>query len=155
MSRTDAAAKPVKTATQALRIVGALLNSALWAMAIALLFSKWTWLEMRFNIGWIFIGAWVAIFALILWRAEKPLGFAFSIANTLTCAIVYFALSGGFAGLQMVPASLVREGLRQTSWSIAAVNIGMLAFVGCCLAAIAALEATQRVNAATSTSGNG
>ena len=74
------------------RIVGALFNSTLWGMVIALAFSKWTWLEMRFNIGWIFYGAWIVLFVLLMWRSRKPFSFAFSCVNTVLCAIASLAL---------------------------------------------------------------
>ena len=148
MPRNDVESKPGGAPIIARRIVGALFNGALWAMAIALVFSKWTWLEMRFNVGWILIGAWVVLFALILWRVEKPLGLAFSIANALTCACVFFAFSGGIAGIQMIPASLLREGLHQIGWSIVAVNAGMLVFSAVCLVTIAVLERAFRTSVA-------
>lgn len=113
-------------------------------MVIALAFNRWTWLEMRFNIGWIFFGAWIVMFVLLMWRTHKPLGFAFSSINTVACAILCTVLCGGLTQAQMIPACLIREGLHQIQWSIAALNVGILAFITICLLAIGALELDQR-----------
>lgn len=122
------------------RIVGTLLNSALWGMVIALAFNKWTWLEMRFNIGWIFYGTWIVLFVLLMWRKRKPFSFAFSCINAALCAIVSFALCGGVKQMLMIPACLVREGVHQVQWNIAAVNVGMLLFIVVFLSVIALLD---------------
>jgi len=126
------------------RIVGTLFNSALWGMVIALAFNKWTWLEMRFNIGWIFYGTWIVLFVLLMWRRRKPFSFAFSCINTVLCAIASFALCGGVKQMLMIPACLVREGVFQVQWNITAVNIGMLLFTIIFLTAIALLDRKGR-----------
>lgn len=122
------------------RIIGAFFNASLWGMVIALAFNRWTWLEMRFNIGWIFYGVWLVLFAILLWKARKPLGLAFSAINTAACAVLSTFLCGGLAQVRMIPACLIREGLHQSQWSIEALNICMIAFVVVCLIAIGALE---------------
>ena len=126
------------------RIVGAFFNSALWGIVVALAFSKWTWLEMRFNVGWILYGVWIVSFVVLLWRTRKPLGFKFSVANTLLSLVLCFALSNGFAGIAMLPACLVREGVMQPAWNVGVINIVMLLFVAIFLLLIAFLDRVQR-----------
>lgn len=122
------------------RVISALLNSALWAMVIALCCFRWTWLEMRFNVGWIFYGVWIIAFALIVWRAPKPLGFKFSAINTVASIVLSLVICRSAAELLMVPAFVIREGVGLTTWNIDAINVTILAFIAICLLIIAILE---------------
>jgi hypothetical protein len=113
----------------ALRVVGALYCSGLWAMALALLATQWTWLEMRFNVGWVLFGGWPVLFVLLLCvRAVRP-GLKFTIASMVGSAIMGFAACGGLQGLSIVPACLVREGLMHGSWPLGTVNLAIGGFI--------------------------
>lgn len=132
----------------ALRVIGVLFNCALWAMVVALLFSKWTWFEMRVNVGWVLYGAWILLFVICLWRVKKPFGLVFSLVNTVICGIAIFFLSNGAIGVQIIPASLVREGLHQSQWVAGTVNTALVAFAVVCLVLIAALDVAVKVRSA-------
>ncbi len=122
------------------RMMCALFNSALWAMVIALCCFKWTWLEMRFNVGWIFYGVWIIAFALIVWRVPKPLGFKFSVINTVVSLVIGLVVCRGVTGILLIPACVIREGVGFTTWNIDAINVTVFAFMAICLLIIAILE---------------
>lgn len=122
------------------RVICALLNSALWAMVIALCCFRWTWLEMRFNVGWIFYGVWIIAFTLILWRIRNPLGLKFSVINTVVSFVLGLVICHGVSEILLVPACVIREGVGFTAWNIGTINVVALSFIVICLLVIAILE---------------
>lgn len=113
----------------ALRVIGALYCSGLWAMALALLAAQWTWLKMRFNVGWVLFGGWPALLVLFLRVKAVHPGLKFTIASMVGPAIMGFAACGGLQGLSVVPACLVREGLMHGSWPLGTVNLALVGFI--------------------------
>lgn len=109
-------------------------------MVVALCCFKWTWLEMRFNIGWIFYGVWIVVFALIVWRVRKPLGFRFSAISTVASIVLGMVVCRGVSGLFLIPACVIREGVGYTTWNIGTINVLIIAFLAICLIVIAILE---------------
>ena len=98
-------------------------------MVVALLLSKWTWFEMRVNVGLVMYAVWVVLFLVCLWRVRKPFGVVFAIVNTAVCVAAAVVLSRGFIGVQVIPACLVREGLMQPQWVIANINQALIVFL--------------------------
>ena len=88
--------------------------SAFIAMTLSMLLGKWAWLNMRINMGWIFLGLWV-ILALVLYFVKRlNVGIKFSVAN-VAVNVVLQALMVGTKGLFITPASRIREGLMLSS----------------------------------------
>lgn len=108
-----------------------LYNSFLWALVISITSFKSEWLEMRLNIGFVFFGLWLAMFAVISLFSRKKtiiMGFTFSIINLVVCSI-YGLLLYGIHRLAVVPASIIREGLHITKISFFSINIVLCVFL--------------------------
>lgn len=110
-----------------------LFNSMLWAMAIALGCFKSEWLEMRVNIGYIFFASTIilSIISFIL-QKNKPIKFdlKFTLINTIIMS-AYGIFLYGFKRIQIVPASIVREGLHQTKLPFSLINNIFLIIIVC------------------------
>lgn len=108
-------------------------NSLLWAMAIALSCFKSEWLEMRVNIGYIFFASTI-ILSTILTIANKKntlkLSLRFTILNILI-TFCYEIFLYGFKRIQIVPASIIREGFHQTKIPFSIINRFFLIIMIC------------------------
>jgi len=109
-------------------------NSFIWGMLVSILAFQNTWLEMRMNIG-IIIPIFMAlclIVGILLKKAGKEqllsLSKAFTIINVLICTVMSLLVLG-FERIQVVPASIVREGLKITYVSFDSMNIALLILV--------------------------
>ncbi len=110
-----------------------LFNSMLWAMAIALGCFKSEWLEMRVNIGYIFFASTI-ILSIISFIIQKNKPIKFDLKFTLINTIIMFAYGiflYGFKRIQIVPASIVREGLHQTKLPFSLINNIFLIIIVC------------------------
>lgn len=87
---------------------------------------------MRVNVGWILGAGWLIFFVISLFLSKKygwRWGFMFSLSNYLICT-VYGIFLLGIARLSVVPAAIVREGLRITHTSFTVINCILLFFIG-------------------------
>lgn len=102
--------------------------SAFIAMTLSILLGKWAWLNMRMNMGWIFLGIWV-ILAIVLYFVKRlNVGIKFSVAN-VAINIVLQVLFIGTKGLFSIPASRLREGFMLSSnVTFHTMNMVILAF---------------------------
>ena len=102
--------------------------SAFIAMTLSILLGKWAWLNMRMNMGWIFLGIWV-ILAIVLYFVKRlNVGIKFSVAN-VAINIVLQVLLIGTKGLFSIPASRLREGFMLSSnVTFHTMNMVILAF---------------------------
>lgn len=110
-----------------------LFNSMLWAMAIALGCFKSEWLEMRVNIGYIFFAS-IIILSIISFIIQKNKPIKFDLKFTLINTSIMFAYGiflYGFKRIQIVPASIVREGLHQTKVPFSLINNIFLIIIVC------------------------
>lgn len=114
-------------------MISIIFNSILWAMAIALSCFKSEWLEMRVNIGYIFFAS-ILILSIILFIALKKksrkLNLKFTIINSITI-FFYGIFLYGFKRIQIVPASIIREGIHQTRIPFSTINNVILTFLIC------------------------
>lgn len=108
-------------------------NSLLWAMAISLSCFKSEWLEMRVNIGYIFFASTI-ILSTILTIANKKntlkLSLRFTILNILI-TFCYEIFLYDFKRIQIVPASIIREGFHQTKIPFSIINRFFLIIMIC------------------------
>jgi len=109
-------------------------NSFIWGMLVSILAFQNTWLEMRMNIG-IIIPIFMALFlavGILLEKAGKEqllsLSKEFTIINVLACTGMSLLVLG-FQRIKVVPASIVREGLKLTNISFDTMNIVLLILV--------------------------
>ncbi|MGC4018244.1 MAG: hypothetical protein QM793_02715 [Muricomes sp.] len=104
-------------------------NCSIWAMVIALSCFHNTWLQMRINTGYVFYGSGLVLTILICITAEKwEPGIFFTIINVILSAVYGYVLYG-WKRLQVVPASLLREGIHQPVMKFAAINGAIFAFL--------------------------
>lgn len=114
-------------------MISIIFNSILWAMAIALSCFKSEWLEMRVNIGYIFFASALTL-SLILFIALKKKSRKLNLKFTLINSIIMFFYGiflYGFKRIQIVPASIIREGIHQTRIPFSTINNVILIFLIC------------------------
>lgn len=103
-------------------------NAFLWALVFAITCFKSEWLEMRVNIGYILFiafGVLTVIFSIYLRKKNLQFGFKFTIINIVIC-FIYGNFIYGFKRLQVVPASIIREGINITSVPFSKINLILL-----------------------------
>ncbi|MDT2641122.1 hypothetical protein P7D31_13545 [Enterococcus dongliensis] len=107
-----------------LKGVTILYNSFWWAMTLALICFSNEWLQMRINTGWIFFGSWLLLVLLLtrfMTRHLYLISGQFAFFNAVGCfALSIFVI--GWQRLSIVPASLIREGLHQTTLPFSVIN---------------------------------
>lgn len=114
-------------------MISIIFNSILWSMAIALSCFKSEWLEMRVNIGYIFFASTLTL-SLILFIALKKKSRKLNLKFTLINSIIIFFYGiflYGFKRIQIVPASIIREGIHQTRIPFSTINNVILIFLIC------------------------
>lgn len=114
-------------------MISIIFNSILLAMAIALSCFKSEWLEMRVNIGYIFFASALTL-SLILFIALKKKSRKLNLKFTLINSIIMFFYGiflYGFKRIQIVPASIIREGIHQTRIPFSTINNVILIFLIC------------------------
>lgn len=103
-------------------------NAFLWALVFAITCFKSEWLEMRVNIGYILFiafGVLTVIFSIYLRKKNLQFGFKFTIINIVIC-FIYGNFIYGFKRLQVVPASIIREGINITRVPFSKINLILL-----------------------------
>lgn len=91
------------------RLFSKLYNSGLWAMVLALIGSGIPAVA-KINIGWVFIGLWLGLFAAALIFRRFSCGVRFSAVNVIVCMALIYFICGGTAIFRK-PAGIVRMGL--------------------------------------------
>lgn len=114
-----------------MKVFRLLYNSFIWGIFISILAFQNEWLEMRVNIG-VFIPIVMAlclIVGILLKKMGKEhllqLNLTATIINVLACSIISLAVLG-IERIQVVPASIVREGMKVTNISFDSINIILL-----------------------------
>ena len=125
------------------RFFNKLYNCAFFGMTAALLASKWTWLEMRFNVGWVFYGVWILTLLVFGCLRKLRFGWKFTAVNVAVCSAVDLAFFG-VKRLKVIPASLIREGAMQTWWKFGTINAVILTFVLVGFAAVLLLDLRRK-----------
>jgi hypothetical protein len=115
----------------------ALYNAFPPAMLISVLMFKITWLEMQLNMGWLFFAFWGFLTAILAAgeRFFSLLSKFFSVKGTGANLLVCFAVcwvSLGWRRLEVVPASIIREGILMTRIPFRAINacVGAVLILG-------------------------
>lgn len=100
-------------------------NTFLWALVFAITCFKSEWLEMRVNVGYILFiafGLLTVILTVYLRKKDLQLNFKFTIINIVIC-FIYGNFIYGFKRLQVVPASIIREGINMTRVPFSKINM--------------------------------
>ena len=102
-------------------------NALLWGLLLAVLLYQNTWLEMRVNLGWVFFGLALILFA--LQAGIRPLRRACGAWSVATASLIAVCagcwLLLGPEGLPVVPASIIREGLMRPRLPFRVVNAAL------------------------------
>ena len=102
--------------------------SAFIAMTLSMILGKWAWLNMRINMGWIFIGLWFILSVVLYFVKKLNVGVKFSVIN-VAVNIVLQSMLVGTKGLFITPASRLREGFMLSSnVSFHSLNVLILIF---------------------------
>lgn len=109
-----------------------LFNSFIYAMFISVFLFKCMWLQMRVNVGFIFLVLFAILFLLFLFvigRKKSSLGkFLFSILSMIIMGVVLY-LTIGIERLKVIPAAIIRTGIRNTSLPFDIINRGILIYI--------------------------
>lgn len=103
-------------------------NTFLWALVFAITCFKSEWLEMRVNVGYILFITFVVltvILSICLRKKHLQLNLKFTIINLVIC-FIYGNFIYGFKRLQVVPASIIREGINMTRVPFSKINMILL-----------------------------
>lgn len=93
------------------RLFSKLYNSAIWAMLIALLCSGVPKITGAMNIGWVYFGLWLGLFAIVLLFRKIKCGPVFTAVSAVASMAAIYMLCGSAAALGRKPAGIVRMGL--------------------------------------------
>lgn len=107
-----------------MKYLSAVYNCFPWAMTIAITCFRSMWLQMRVNTGYIFLGGWLfltATLCIIFRKKQRAFGLIFTAFNLLICTLYAYVLYG-WKRMQVVPASIIREGLHQSTLKFAVIN---------------------------------
>ncbi len=110
------------------RLFSKLYNSAFWAMVLALICSDIPKISGPVNIGWIFFGLWLGLFALALIFKRFRCGTVFS-AVSLIVSLGAVVLLCGPAAIGRKPAGIVRMGLGLRTVPFSVFNAVFIAFI--------------------------
>lgn len=114
-----------------MRYFNIIYNSFLWSLVIAITSFKSEWLEMRVNIGYIFFASLILLavnLSLIARTKQLKLSGVFTTANLFICTI-YGIIIYGFQRLKVVPASIIREGIRMNKIPFSVINWILLSII--------------------------
>ena len=109
------------------RLFSKLYNSAFWAMALTLAGSGIP-MVAKINIGWIFLGLWLGLFALALIFRKFSCGVRFTAVNAVVCLVLIYLICGGPAFFRK-PAGIVRMGLGLRTVPFSTFNMIFAAFI--------------------------
>ena len=93
------------------RLFSKLYNSGLWAMVISLICSDIPVIAGKMNMGWLFFGLWLGLFAIALIFRRFSCGVTFTAVSVIVSIAAVFFLCGSAAALGRKPAGIVRMGL--------------------------------------------
>ena len=125
------------------RLYSKLYNSALWAMA-ASLFCSGIPAIAKINIGWIFFGLWLGLFAIALIFRKFKCGVVFTLISTAASLAAIVFLCGSLGALGRKPAGIVRMGIGLRTVPFQTFNIIFIAFIVISLILIVLLWKRQK-----------
>lgn len=107
-----------------MRFLSSFYNAFLGAMLSSIALFQSTWLEMRVNLGWVFLVLWASFFFVFL-RFNLFNGLKKTTLNLFVCSSVALLLLGGDRILS-VPAAVIREGLLMPRLAFGRINVVLL-----------------------------
>ena len=126
------------------RLFSKLYNSALWAMVAALLCSDVPKITGAVNIGWIYLGLWLGMFAIALLFRKFRCGTVFTLVSIIVSMAAIYLLCGSPAALGRKPAGIVRMGLGLRTVPLTTFNIIFIVFIAAGFIIVALLWKRQK-----------
>lgn len=111
------------------RLFSKLYNSAIWAMVLALICSGVPKITGAMNIGWVYLGLWLGLFAIALLFRKFKCGPVFTAVSVMVSMALIYVLCGSPAALGRKPAGIVRMGLGLRTIPLTTFNIIFSAFI--------------------------
>jgi membrane protein DedA with SNARE-associated domain len=111
------------------RLFSKLYNSAIWAMVAALICSGVPKITGAMNIGWVYLGLWLGLFAIALLFRKFRCGTVFTLISVIVSMAAIYLLCGSPAALGRKPAGIVRMGLGLRTVPLTTFNIIFAAFI--------------------------
>ncbi|KAA8664583.1 hypothetical protein ACFHWD_09645 [Clostridium sp. MT-14] len=102
-------------------------NGFIWGLLLSIIAFQNEWLEMRINTGIIIPITMALCFIVYFIKSAKKhplykIGFKFSIFNLISCVLITILIIGTDR-FQILPASIIREGIHYSSLSFSTVNL--------------------------------
>ena len=111
------------------RLFSKLYNSGLWAMVLSLVCSDVPKITGAVNIGWVYLGLWLGLFAIMLIFRKLKCGTLFTLISVVISMAAVYLLCGSPAALGRKPAGIVRMGLGLRTVPMSAFNIAFCVFI--------------------------
>lgn len=111
------------------RLFSKFYNSAIWAMVLALVCSGIPKLAGAVNIGWIYLGLWLGLFAIALLFRKFKCGTVLTLISVIISLAGIYLLCGSTAAFGRKPAGIVRMGLGLRTIPLTTFNIIFAAFI--------------------------
>jgi uncharacterized membrane protein YdjX (TVP38/TMEM64 family) len=111
------------------RLFSKLYNSAIWAMVAALICSGVPKITGAMNIGWVYLGLWLGLFAIALLFRKFRCGTVFTLISVIVSMAAIYLLCGSPAALGRKPAGIVRMGLGLRTVPLTTFNIIFAALI--------------------------
>ncbi|MBE6041558.1 MAG: TVP38/TMEM64 family protein, partial [Clostridiales bacterium] len=109
------------------RLVSKLYNGALWGMVIALVCANIPKLAATVNPGWIFLGAWLGVFAIALIFRKLKCGPVFTVVSIVASLGIMYFLCG--PAIVRKPAGILRMGIGMRTLSFTFINGVFIGFI--------------------------
>ena len=93
------------------RLFSKLYNSGLWAMVLTLICSDVPAIAGKMNIGWVYLGLWLGLFAIALLVRKFKCGAVFSVCSIVVSVTAMYFLCGSMASFGRKPAGIFRMGI--------------------------------------------
>lgn len=111
------------------RLFSKFYNSAIWAMVVSLICSGIPKITGAMNIGWVYLGLWLGLFAIALLFRKFKCGTVFTLISVVVSLAAVYLLCGSPAALGRKPAGIVRMGLGLRTVPLTTFNIIFIAFI--------------------------
>ena len=105
------------------RLFSKLYNSGIWAMVIALICSGMPKITGAMNIGWVYLGLWLFLFAIVLLFRRFRCGVVFTACSTVISLILMYFICGSKAAFGRMPAGIFRMGIGLRTVPLTTFNI--------------------------------
>ena len=111
------------------RLFSKFYNSAIWSMLLTLVCSNVPQITGAVNVGWIYLGLWLSLFAITALFRKFRCGTIFTAFSIATSLAGIYLLCGSPAAFGRKPAGIVRMGLGLRTVSMTTFNIIFAAFI--------------------------